>query len=88
MGEPIEIEVRSGGANGYVWTIAYDPSAVSLIEHKPQPNEHTFGGAGKESFVVQLNQRACAAIEFTLKRPWESDTHEQHQILLDSLTDT
>lgn len=86
VGEPIEIEVRSGGANGYVWTIAYDTSAVSLIEHKRQPNKQTFGGSGKESFVIQLNQRARVAIELTLKAPWEDAAEEQHQLLLDSQT--
>ena len=88
VGEPIEIEVRSGGANGYLWVIAYDSSSVSLIEHKRQPCKHTLGGSGKESFVVQLNQPERVAIELTLKRPWEDDPEEQHHILLDSLTDS
>ena len=88
VGEPIEIEVRYGGANGNLWVIAYDASSVSLIERKRQPCKQTLGGSGKESFVVQVNQPERVAIELTLKRPWEDDPQEQHHILLDSLTDS
>ena len=88
VGDPIEIEVRSGSANGYVWSIAYDSSSVLLIEHKRQPCKQTLGGSGKESFVVQLNQPERVAIELTLKRPGEDDPEEQQHVLLNSLTDS
>ena len=83
VGEPVEIAVRSGGANGYAWSVRCDPSTVDVVEHKRQPDRESFGGRGSESFVVQLTEKGRAELEFTLRAPWESEPEERHELVLD-----
>ena len=83
VGEQVEIAVPSGGANGYAWSVKSDSSVIEVIEHRRQPDMRSFGGRGKECFVVKLNERGRAELEFTLKAPWQSEAAERRQLVLD-----
>lgn len=84
VGEPVEIAVRSGGANGYAWSVRCDSDAVHVLDHRREPDARTFGGRGRESFVVQPTEKGRSALEFTLKAPWEPEAEEHHRFILDA----
>ena len=83
VGEQVEIAVPSGGATGHAWSVRSDSPVVEVLEHRRQPDMHSFGGSGEESFVVKLKEKGRARLVFTLKAPWQSDAAERRQLVLD-----
>ncbi len=82
VGKPIEVELRSPGASGYVWSAMYDGTRVSLLEKHRKANLKRMGASAKEIFRFAALAAGDHQIHFMLRRPWEDEPVEQRDLVL------
>jgi predicted secreted protein len=80
----MNIELRSPGSSGYVWT--FQPSVAAewrLIDRQSRPGS-LFGGRSCDTVAIEVLKPGRATIAAELKRPWEDEAIERLEIAVDA----
>jgi predicted secreted protein len=74
------IELEDAAVTGHVWKLSVDPELADIVAHRTVAAGESFGGAGREEFVVEVKTDRPFDIQAELRRPWESEAAETRTI--------
>ena len=80
IGDTYEVVLDSNPSTGYQWLVDFDDDYLELVDRHltidSDLNPPLPGTPGKETFVFRAVAKGSAQVEFTYKRPWESESLE------------
>ena len=82
-GESVEIELHGAGTTGYLWLCEADDRTVDVLDRIVDADTQSFGGKGRETFVLRPQRKGVTSLRFVLKRPWENEPLEVEEVELE-----
>ena len=77
VGEPFAVELPSGGATGYEWSVELDDPSVIVIGSVLTPSLDSIGAAGEKKFEFKAMNHGQCHVVFQLKRSWETEVAKE-----------
>ena len=87
LGDIYEVSLDSNPSTGYQWQVEFDEDFLEMVDHRFEFDSDTNpplpGTAGKDTFVFRAVAKGNTRVEFTYKRPWETESLETKVYALD-----
>lgn len=87
LGDTYEVSLDSNPSTGYRWLVEFDEDYLELVDRRfeldSDLNPPPPGTGGKETFVFRTVAKGNTQVEFTYKRPWESESLDSKLYALD-----
>ena len=82
LGEDFEIRLQGNPSAGYVWEPDSLPRGIELSgsESVPPGPDDRPGDPGTQVFRFRSLEAGDATLSFALKRPWESEVVDHHEV--------
>jgi predicted secreted protein len=82
VGAEFEVRLRSMPSSGYVWIPDSLPEGIELSgsESTPPGPDSRPGDPGTQVFRFRSREAGEKTIGFVLRRPWESEAVERHEV--------
>jgi predicted secreted protein len=78
-GEPFVVVLADDGIGGYLWRIAEQPPAITVLrEETLPPLEAAPGAGGSKLFELQATEPGTHTVRFELRRDWEPGAAREH----------
>ena len=78
LGQALELALPGGGATGFRWEArAADGLDVERLAARPSSS---FGGRGRETFLVTPRRQGDVRLQLVLRAPWEAEPAETREL--------
>ncbi len=82
VGEAFEIRLHGNPSAGYIWEPDSLPEGIELLgsESVPPGQDSRPGEPGTQVFRFRSREAGDKTLGFVLKRPWESEVTDRHEV--------